>query len=111
MECRVFRLYSNGVALPDSVRGHKPVVGRLMYAPRLKHDEIRLTVFTAQLLGLRSDASVIPVLDSAVLMKVNERGMLLSGQEVIARNGGRNTRKEYYRQAWVIKPIAREADV
>ena len=82
-----------------------------MYSPRLKHDEIRLTVFTAQLLGLRSDASVIPVLDSAVLMKINERGMLLSGQEVIARNGGRNTRKEYHRQAWVIKPLAGVADV
>ena len=82
-----------------------------MYSPRLKHDEIRLTVFTAQLLALRGDECVIPVLDSAVLMKINERGMLLSGQEVIARNADRNTRKEYYRQAWVIKPIAREADV
>ena len=54
---------------------------------------------------------VIPVLDRAVLMKINERGMLLRGQEVIARNDGRNARKEHYRQAWVIKPIAGGADV
>ena len=104
-------MYSNGVALPDSVRGQKPVVGRLMYAPRLKHDEIRLTVFTAQLLALRSDECLIPALDSAVLMKINERGMLLSGQEVLARNSGRNARKEWYRQAWVIKPMAGGSDV
>ena len=54
---------------------------------------------------------VIPVLDSAVLMKINERGMLLRGQEVSARNDGRDARKEHYRQAWVIKPIAGGADV
>ena len=85
--------------------------GRLIYSPRLKHEQIRLSVFTAQLLALDSDNCVIPVLDSAVVMKISARGLLLSGQEVIARNGSRNSRTEYYRQAWVVKPFAGGSDV
>ena len=111
MQCHVFRLYSKGIELPATVRERAPVSGRLMYAPRLKHEQIRLSVFTAQLLALESDDCVIPVLDSAIVMKISARGMLLSGQEVIARNGSRNSRTEYYRQAWVIKPFVGGSNV
>jgi len=111
MECSVYRLYSNGTKLSEAVRGRSPVVGRLVYAPRLKHDQIRLTVFTAQLLALDNERCVIPVLDSAIVMRINERGLLLSGQEVIARGNSRNSRTDYYRQAWVVKPLAGESNV
>ena len=84
MHCHVFRLYSQGVALPKPDCERAPVSGRLMYSPRLKHDQIRLSVFTAQLLALESDDCVIPVLDSAILMKISDRGLLLSGQEMAA---------------------------
>jgi hypothetical protein len=106
VQCNVYRLYSNGAKLPEGVRGRTPAVGRLTYTARLKHDQIRLTVFTAQLLALDNDNCIIPVLDSAILMRINERGILLSGQEVIARGSSRNSRTDYYRQAWVVRPIA-----
>jgi hypothetical protein len=106
VQCKVFRLYSNGSKLPEAVRGHTPAVGRLIYSARLKHEQIRLTVFTAQLLALDNDRCIIPVLDTAILMRISDRGMLLSGQEIIARGNSRNSRTDYYRQAWVIRPIA-----
>ena len=108
VQCKVFRLYSNGSKLPEALRGRTPAVGRLMYTARLKHEQIRLTVFTAQLLALDNDNCIIPVLDSAILMRISDRGMLLSGQEVIARGSSRNSRTDYYRQAWVVRPIAGE---
>ena len=111
MRCKVFRLYRHGAELSPAMRERDPVAERLVYAPRLKHDQIRLSVFTAQLLALDSDRCVIPVLNAAIVMKISGRGMLLSGQEVIARNGSRNARSDYYRQAWVVKPIAEGSDV
>ena len=111
MQCKVFRLYTSGLKLPEGVRGRAPAVGRLIYAARLKHEEIRLTVFTAQLLALDNDNCIIPVLDAAIVMRINERGMLLSGQEIIARGNSRNSRTDYYRQAWVVRPIAGGSNV
>jgi hypothetical protein len=65
VQCKVFRLYSSGLKLPEGVRARSPAVGRLIYAARLKHEEISLTVFTAQLLAPDSDNCIIPVLVDA----------------------------------------------
>ena len=108
VECKIYRLYSNGVKLPETVRDRAPKIGRLLYRARIPHEQIRLTVFTAQLVDLKSDQLVIPPLDSAIVVRISERGLLLCGQEVIARGGGRNSRTDYYRQEWVCKPVSME---
>lgn len=106
VECKIYRLYSNGVKLPEQHRQSQPRIGRLLYWPRVPHDEIRLTTFTAQLLELKSDALVIPPIDDATILRINERGLLLCGQEVIAGRGHKS-RSEYFPQEWVCKPIIR----
>lgn len=105
MHCKVYRLYSNGVKLSEDTRQRAPREGRLIYIPRIRHEEIRQTVFTAQLVELNSDKLIIPPIDSAVILRINDRGLLVAGQEVIARGGGRNARGDYYRQEWVCKPV------
>ncbi len=106
VECKIYRLYSRGVKLPETLRDRAPQIGRLLYRARIAHEQIRLTVFTAQLVALHSDQLVIPPLDSATLIRVNERGMLFCGQEVIARGSGRNSHTDYYQQEWVCKPLS-----
>jgi hypothetical protein len=106
VECKIYRLYSNGLKLPEALRDRAPKIGRLLYRARIGHEQIRLTVFTAQLVDLKSDQLVIPPLDSATLIRINERGLLFCGQEVIARGGGRNARTDYYQQEWVCKPLS-----
>ena len=105
MHCKVYRLYSNGVKLSDAVRQRAAKEGRLLYACRIRHEQIRLSVFTAQLVELNSDQLVIPPIDSAVILRVSDRGLLVAGQEVIARGSGRNAHCDYYRQEWVCKPV------
>ena len=108
MECTVYRLYSNGILLPKQHRQTQPRVGRLIYAARLRHKQVRLTVFTAQLLELRSEDMVLPPIDSAVILRINDRGMLVSGQEVVARRGNTKSKCDYYPQQWVCKPLRKE---
>ena len=105
MQCKVFRLYSNGVKLSDAVLQRAPKEGRLLYASRIRHEQIRLSVFTAQLVELNSDQLVIPPIDAAVILRISDRGLLVAGQEVIARGGSRNAHCDYYRQEWVCKPV------
>jgi len=90
------------------VRPGAPKIGRLIYSARLRHEQLRLTVFTAQLLELNSDQNLIPPIDGAVIVRINERGMLLCGQEVIVRRGGIKAKCDYYRQTWVCKPFMTE---
>ena len=97
MKCKVYRLYSNGARLSEAVRPGAPKIGRLIYSARLRHEQLRLTVVTAQLLELNSDQKLIPRIDSAVIMRINERGLLLCGQEVIVRRGGIKAKCDYYR--------------
>lgn len=108
VKCKVYRLYSNGAKLAETVRPGTPKIGRLVYAAKLRHEQIRLTVFTAQLLEFNGDQNLIPPIDSAVIMRINERGILLCGQELIVRRGGVKSRCDYYRQSWVCKPLVME---
>ena len=108
VHCKVYRLYSNGSKLSEAVRPGAPKIGRLVYAARLRHEQLRLTVFTAQLLELNSDQNLIPPIDSAVIIRINERGMLLCGQEVIVRRGGSKAKCDYYRQTRVCNPFMTE---
>ena len=59
VECKVYRLYSNGVKLSDQARQTQPKIGRLLFAARIRHQQIRLTVFTAQLLELKREARTV----------------------------------------------------
>ena len=108
VHCKVYRLYSNGAKLSEAVRPGAPKIGRLVYAARLRHEQLRLTVFTAQLLELNSDQNLIPPIDRAIILRINERGILLCVQEVIARRGGIKAKCDYYRQSWVCKPLMME---
>ena len=105
MQCKVYRLYSNGVLLSEHHRQQQPRVGRLIYAARIRHKQVRLTVFTAQLLELRSEEMVLPPIDSAVILRISDRGMLIGGQEVIARRTNTKSKCDYYPQQWVCKPL------
>lgn len=106
VECKIYRLYSNGTRLSENLIDRAPKIGRLLYRARIRHEKIAFTVFTAQLVELTSDNLVIPPLDSAILLRISERGMLLCGQEVIARGRGKNSRTDYYQQEWVCKPLS-----
>ena len=108
VQCKVYRLYNNGAKLAETVRPGAPKIGRLVYSARLRHEQVRLTVFTAQLLELNGDQNLIPPIDSAIILRINERGILLCGQEVIARRGGIKAKCDYYRQSWVCKPLMME---
>jgi hypothetical protein len=105
VHCKVYRLYSNGIQLSEAARLSVPREGRLLYSARIRHEQVRLSAFTAQLVELNNDQLVIPPIDSALILRMNERGILIAGQEVIARGGGRNSRSDYYRQEWVCKPV------
>lgn len=108
VECKVYRLYSNGVKLSEQARQTQPKIGRLLFAARIRHKQIRLTVFTAQLLELKSEDMVLPPIDSAVILRINDRGLLVAGQEVVARRSSNKSKCDYYPQEWVCKPIYRE---
>ena len=58
VKCKVSRLYSNGVKLSEQARQTQPKNGRLLFAARIRHQQIRLTVFTAQMLELKSEDMV-----------------------------------------------------
>ena len=51
---------------------------------------------------------VLPPIDSAVILRINDRGMLVSGQEVVARRGNAKSKCDYYPQQWVCKPLRKE---
>ena len=95
VECKVYRLYSNGVKLSEQARQTQPKIGRLLFAARIRHKQIRLTVFTAQLLELKSEDMVLPPIDSAVILRINDRGLLVAGQEVVARRSSNKSKCDY----------------
>lgn len=105
MRCKIHRLYRQGKVLSEEDRVLCFAIGNLKYAARLANHQIRLTVFTAHLVSLGDSQYAVPPLDCAVLTRIDERGMLLVGQEVIARSADRNARKEHYRQAWLVEPL------
>lgn len=104
MWCDVIRLLISETPSGDRVERRPAVRGRIDYSPRLRHDEIRLTVFTAYLSD-EDGNNLLPPLDAAVLLKIDNEGILLGGAAVYSRTGGRNSRTFHTRQAWLISPI------
>ena len=103
MRCKVYRLYDHGVRLEKhAAQQNSPKVGRLIYELSVRALTVEHTVFTAQLLATGSDQLILPVLNSARLLKVNGDGLLLHGTEVVAARG-RKSVGESYTQAWLCK--------
>lgn len=111
MYCSVSPLYRAGEPLSAEQRAAATVAGVLEYEARIKHAQIRLSVFTAYLVAGEDRHYKLPPLDSAVLLRIDSRGMVLAGQEIIARGAGRNARKECHKQAWLVRPQGEPANV
>lgn len=111
MYCSVTPLYRAGEPLSAEQRAAATVAGVLEYEARIKHAQIRLSVFTAYLVAGEDRHYKLPPLDSAVLLRIDSRGMVLAGQEIIARGAGRNARKECHKQAWLVQPQGEPANV
>lgn len=63
--------------------------------------------FRAMLVSDASDAkNVLPPLDAAYITRLDSRGILIRGQEIIARSRSIKSRLEYYDQLWPCKPVA-----
>lgn len=103
MYCAVYRMYEGSESLGEEAMRRAPTRGLLSYQDRLRHDEIRMTVFTARL-GDEHGHYVLPPLDSAVVLRIDERGILIGGAEVHSRTGKRNSHTTHSRQAWLIQP-------
>lgn len=105
MLCRTYRLYRLGALLPDPLRTPGATTGQFEYAARIPHTTIAGTVFAAYVRH-PDGTPAIPILDRAILLRVNERGILLAGEEVIVTNpkGTHPTTVERFRQAWIVKP-------
>lgn len=101
----VYRLYHQGIKLQTpAVRQHGPAIGRHAYCARQRESALRNSIFMAQLLANTTNQYVIPVLDDAALVRLDERGMLFVGKEIVPRGVGIKTRCDYYAQAWLCKP-------
>lgn len=103
MKVNVYRLRERGKRLPgDQVKERGPVLGELVYRPRL----YRTTIMLASLVADDMETYLIPPMDQAVLLQVNERGMLIGGTEVITRRMTHKARSDSFRQAWWVVPVS-----
>jgi hypothetical protein len=103
MRCKVYRLYDHGVRLDKhAAQQNSPKVGRLGYELSVRAPTVELTVFVARLFATGSDQLILPVLNGARLLRVNDDGLLLHGTEVVPGRGGRSP-QESYKQSWLCK--------
>ena len=57
------------------------------------------------LLAGLAGANVIPPMDEARLIKIDERGMMFGGMELVARGSGAKSAMDFFRQCWVCKAV------
>ncbi|APW37140.1 hypothetical protein RD110_07970 [Rhodoferax koreense] len=98
MKLQVYRLREKGRRLPGGeVERRGPEVGEFMY----ERNNMRGRTFKALLVrpGDMKNFHVIPLLDEAVILKVDSQGMLIAGREFVS-NGVRKHQNNEYRQSW-----------
>jgi hypothetical protein len=102
MRATVFRLRDKGQRLDGkTIEARGGVVGEFLFAPRL----YRATIMLATLVADDLETYLIPPIDGATLLKVDGRGMLISGTELISRRDTKKARSDGYRQAWWVVPL------
>jgi hypothetical protein len=104
----VHKLYDRGVPRDtERVREEDGYRGVLVFQPfepvetpprRRYRAELRSTNGTEQ--------HIVPPMDDAYLVRLDSRGILLRGTELISRTYSRNSRHYVYPQMWLCKPIA-----
>lgn len=110
VQCKVFRLNSRGVPLPESSRTEQSKIGRLhLKARSTRHPEQR-SVFMAMLLEPSRENPILPPLDDAVVVRISDRGMLIRGTEVIAHGPANKQTFTRHAQEWVCKPVGQASD-
>ena len=99
---QVFRLFYNGVRLRnDSVISRGPVSGDLLFEEYTRSGGKRAhrVVLLAGLAG----ANVIPPMDEARLIRIDERSMMFGGMELVSRGSGAKSPMDFFQQCWVCK--------
>ena len=99
---QVFRLFHNGVRLRNaSVISRGPVSGDLLFEEYTRSGGKRAhrVVLLAGLAG----ANVIPPMDEARLIRIDERSMMFGGMELVPRGRGAKSPIEFFQQCWVCK--------
>ena len=99
---QVFRLFHNGVRLRnDSIITRGPVRGDLLFEEYTRSGGKRAhrVVLTTGFGG----ANVIPPMDEARLIRIDERSMMFGGMELVSRRSGAKSPMDFFHQCWVCK--------
>ena len=103
--CDVYRLYELGQRLPlEKARGSAPGRGLLVLRPYQQDPRRPEPDYIAQL--VRDAHLVIPALDHAKVIRINTKGLVIAGTEIIARKPNYKSACDYYKQFWLCKPVS-----
>ena len=94
-----------GQRLPlEKARGSAPERGQLVLRPYQQDPRRPEPDYIAQL--VRDAHLVIPALDHAKVIRINTKGLVIAGTEIIARKPNYKSACDYYKQFWLCKPVS-----
>jgi hypothetical protein len=107
MYCEVFKLNDKGVPRDrERVREENGYQGILVFGPYEPIETPPRRRYRAAIVTTNgTEQNVVPPLDHAFLVRLDSRGILLRGIELISRTYSRNSRHYMYPQMWLCKPI------
>jgi hypothetical protein len=105
--CEVFKLNEKGVPRDrERVREENGYLGVLVFGPYEPIETPPRRRFRAAIVTTNgTEQNIVPPLDDAYLVRLDSRGILIRGIELISRTYSRNSRHYVYPQTWFCKPI------
>lgn len=89
----------------DDVKRAGARLGLVVFEPYRRDQTGAPVRFRAMLVSAdQAGQNVLPPLDHAFITRLDSRGILIRGQEIIARSPSIKSRLEYYDQLWLCKP-------
>ena len=84
-------------------------MGLVVFEPYRRSADGAPVRFRAMLVSAdQAGKNVLPPLDAAYITRLDSRGILIRGQEIIARSASVKSNLTYYDQLWLCKPVLTE---